>query len=285
MAGEGSRRTTGVRLGEERSLTVWDAVDGELTEADADLIGFAELVAELAVSFLDEHRPGPQRTLVEHIVAGAVSVIPGTLAAAVETMSPAGILEAPVAENDVVARAVRQAQNAALQGPCLDALRNIKQVVVLDVARDDRWPGLAAAAASGGVKAIVCTPMEVDGRLVGALSLFSDADGYDDEVLTLARIFAAHAGVALTGARRIEDVNAALSSRDVIGQAKGILMERFKVTPDVAFAMLVRTSANTNTKLRAVCDELCRTGVLLRDPPRRPRPRPAAVPAGSSPPP
>ena len=66
---------------------------------------------------------------------------------------------------------------------------------------------------------------------------------------------------------------AALSSRELIGQAKGILMERFRMTESVAFAALVKVSADNNIKLRTVCEELCRTGILVstvaKRPPRR----------------
>jgi AmiR/NasT family two-component response regulator len=59
-----------------------------------------------------------------------------------------------------------------------------------------------------------------------------------------------------------------LSTRDVIGQAKGILMERFGLTADAAFAVLVKASSETNTKLRIVCEQLCLTGVLEAQDPR-----------------
>jgi hypothetical protein len=116
--------------------------------------------------------------------------------------------------------------------------------------------------------------MEAADRRLGVLSLISrDAEFVKDEdTPTMASVFAAHAAVALTGQRRIQDINGALTSRDVIGQAKGILMERFQVSPEVAFAMLVRTSSVTNLKLRVVCDQLCLTG-LRPDPPRTRRRR------------
>ncbi len=239
--------------------------------------GFAELVAQTALSFLDETRGGPAPILVEQIVAGAVLVIPGTVAAAVENLDEQGRLYAPVMEGDAAARSVMEAQNEAGEGPCRDALRDNKQIVTDDLATDPRWPSFSARATELGMRAIVCTPMEADGRRLGVLSLVSrSADfGRDEETAIMATVFAAHAAVAMLGARRIQDINRALTHRDVIGQAKGILMERFQVTPDVAFAMLVRTSSMTNLKLREVCDELCATGTLRPDPPRGRRPRTA----------
>ena len=75
-------------------------------------------------------------------------------------------------------------------------------------------------------------------------------------------MFAAHAAVALAGAQQLEHVRSALVNRDVIGQAKGILMERFKMTGDQAFLALVAASQQTNRKLHVVAAELALTGVL-----------------------
>ena len=132
--------------------------------------GFAELVAKTALSFLDETGGGPARTLVEQIVAGAVLVIPGTVAAAVENLDEQGRLYAPDMEGDAAARSVMEAQNEAGEGPCRDALRDNKQIVTDDLATDPRWPSFSARATELGMRAIVCTPMEADGRRLGVLS-------------------------------------------------------------------------------------------------------------------
>lgn len=231
-------------------------------------MSFAELVADTALSLLDPPRPGGQRTVVEQIVAGALSVIPGTLAAAVVTVDRDGVLQSPVGVGGDIGRFVMQAQNSTNQGPCLDALRDGKQVVTGDLDVDVRWPLFGARVKEIGVRVMICTPMEAAGRRLGALTLISRTTEFaaqEDDVSVMATVFAAHAAVALAGARQVQDMNAALTHRDVIGQAKGILMERFKVTPDVAFAMLVRTSSITNVKLQLVCDRLCQTGTLLPD--------------------
>jgi len=159
----------------------------------------------------------------------------------------------------------------------LDALRDNKQVVIDDLETDTRWPSFTARAKELGIRSMICTPMEAAGRRLAVLSLISRSAEFveDEDTPVMATVFAAHAAVAMTGARQVLEINGALTGRDVIGQAKGILMERFKITPDVAFAMLVRTSSVTNIKLRAVCDQLCLTGVLLPDPPRGRRIRPA----------
>ena len=239
-----------------------------------DVDGFAELMAELAVSFSRKAHPG-RPDLAEQIIAGAVAVVPGVLAAGVLTLNSDGVLAAPVMCGDAVARAVMDAQNQAGQGPCMDAWSDEKQVVVVDVAADLRWPVFSGLIAGLGVRSMVCTPISVKGARVGVLSLVGDGIDFgdvDEDTAMLARVFAAHAGVAMTGEQRALDATAALSTRDVIGQAKGIVMERFGVTADAAFAMLVRASADTNTKLRTVCDRLCHTGFLKPPTPHKATP-------------
>lgn len=247
-----------------------------------EVASFAELVAELALSYADERAPVPQTPLVEQIVAGALAVLPGAVAAAVETPGPDGRLCAPVMVGDDVARRLREIQNRSGEGPALNALHDHKQVAAMDLASDQRWPAFAVEARDAGVAAIVCTPMEVNGRRVGVLTLLGAQPSFGDpeeDIESLARIFAAHAAVALTGARQVNDMTIALSSREVIGQAKGILMERFKVAPEVAFTVLVRASSITNTKLRTVCERLCETGFLPGGPHSRSAPPRRSTPS------
>lgn len=229
-----------------------------------EVVGYAELVARLALSYADE-RDEQRASLVEHIVAGAINLIPGVVAAAVVTLDKNGRLTTPLAAGDQVAAWVMAVQNHLNDGPCLDALHNHKQISVTDVATELRWMQFADQVRQVGVAAMVCTPMEVAGRSVGVLTLLSTQPHFGnpgEDTEEEARVFAAHAALALAGADRVGNLNAALSSRDVIGQAKGILMERFRLTPDAAFAVLVKASSDSNTKLKVLCQDLCDTGAL-----------------------
>jgi hypothetical protein len=220
--------------------------------------GFAELMADLAVSLGRPQTVGRQPDLVSDIVDGAVTIIPGVRAAAVLRLTGDGMLTAPIVRGEHVVRAVMDAQNQWGQGPSLDAWRDNKQVVILDVAADPRWPEFSRRMAGLRVRCMVCTLM---GDSI-------DFDDVDEDTAMMARVFAAHAGLAMTGEQHAADATAALSTRDVIGQAKGILMERFGLTADAAFAVLVKASSETNTKLRIVCEQLCLTGVLEAQDPR-----------------
>ncbi|WP_219415491.1 GAF and ANTAR domain-containing protein [Pseudonocardia nigra] len=102
---------------------------------------------------------------------------------------------------------------------------------------------------------------------LGALNLYNArAGGFDDESEHVGLLLAAHAGVALAGAQREQRLRTVVDTRDLIGQAKGILMERHKVDADQAFAMLVRASQNANRKLRDVAEHLTASGELAVGP-------------------
>ncbi len=95
---------------------------------------------------------------------------------------------------------------------------------------------------------------------LGALNLYSTRlDAFDEDDLAEGLALAAHAAVAMTAAQEAEHLRTAMDTRTVIGQAAGILMERFDLTEDHAFAVLVRVSSTTNTKLRQVAADLVRT--------------------------
>ncbi len=237
----------------------------------SDGVGFAELVAELSLEY---HSDSPEQpALIDQIVAGAVAVIPGVVSAAVE-LRQGDTLSARVVQGDDTAVQLMNTENDVVQGICLQAWGQWEQIVTGDVTIDTRWLDLGDALRQRQVqvRAVVCTPMEVAGRKVGVLTLVSDRPHFgqsaDPDIAVLARVFAAHAGVALAGRLQHADMTAALGSRDLIGQAKGILMERFKITSSAAFAMLVAASSRTNTKLVAVCERLTDTGELRTTAPK-----------------
>ena len=247
---------------------------GRSAAADEEAgVGFAERVAELALAFHDDSTGRPN--LVEQIVAGAIAVIPGVVAAAVEHRHGDKLAAPMVMGLDTVTR-LMDAQNDSGQGTCLDAWSQWEQIVTADVTDDLRWPALGRMLQGRQIpgRAVLCTPMEVAGHRVAVLTLVSDQIDFGqpdggENIATLARVFAAHAAVAVAGKLRDGDLAAALGSRDLIGQAKGILMERFKITAPAAFAMLVKASADTNTKLAVVCERLSATGDLTVAPARR----------------
>ncbi|MHA3703451.1 GAF and ANTAR domain-containing protein [Jatrophihabitans sp. YIM 134969] len=148
-------------------------------------------------------------------------------------------------------------------GPCLDAARTQDVVVVEDTRVEDRWAPFGARARELGVASMICVPLWVDERVMGTLSLY--ASGPAAFVATdrhVAEICAVVSAAAVADARRSEQLREALQRRDVIGQAKGILMERDRLTADQAFERLSWASQRLNRKLFVVAEEFVATGQL-----------------------
>ncbi|MEV0803266.1 MULTISPECIES: GAF and ANTAR domain-containing protein [unclassified Kribbella] len=170
------------------------------------------------------------------------------------------------AVTDPVVADVYDLQLTSECGPLVTALRERTTVLIRDTTTDDRWPEWAAKVAALGVRSVLDVPMVTgDGNrsTVGVLGLYSpspDAFSPDDEAI--AHILARHASVALASARHEESMAQAVDARKLVGQAMGILMERFDVDGDRAFAILKRYSQDTNTKLRDVAQQLIDTREL-----------------------
>ncbi|WP_409332199.1 GAF and ANTAR domain-containing protein [Trujillonella humicola] len=195
-----------------------------------------------------------------------VASVPGTVAGAEEaTISLVGGRRRVVsaAATSRVARHFDDLQQATRQGPCLDAMYEHETIRVDDLGTDERWPELGRRAAEEGLRSALCVQLFVRGNDLGAMNLLARRPGaFDDESERVGLLFASHAAVALAQVERIGNLELGMASRDLIGQAKGVLMERYKITPEQAFALLATVSQDTNHKLVDVAEELSRTGVL-----------------------
>jgi GAF domain-containing protein len=161
-------------------------------------------------------------------------------------------------------------QERLSQGPCLDAVWEQQVVRVGDVGADQRWPAFAEQAPALGVGSMLCFQLFVESDQLGALNLYSTVpDAFGDESEEIGLMFASHAAVALAGAEHEQHLRAGMSSRDIIGQAKGILMERHRLTADLAFGVLTPVSQELNRKLCDVARELTDTGALPEGEARR----------------
>jgi hypothetical protein len=113
---------------------------------------------------------------------------------------------------------------------------------------------------------MLCLQLFVHRDTLGALDLLAHApSAFTDESEHVGLLLASHAAIAAADAHQFENVTSALVNRDVIGQANGILMERFTITSDQAFAVLAKVSQDTNRKLSVVAEELARTGWCTPD--------------------
>ncbi|MEA5367141.1 ANTAR domain-containing protein [Amycolatopsis sp., V23-08] len=198
---------------------------------------------------------------LQHVVDATAVAIPAAAVVSVTLRSSEGEVFTPV-HTDGAAADLDRVQYATGRGPCLDSAdpRGPAYAASHDLEAERRWPEFAAAAAAAGYRAVHSTevlPGAGPGRSTGALNIyFIDPYTLDDTDRHTALLLATHAALALAHARSTElaDLNdirlhQAIDTRDVIGQAKGILMHRQGITADEAFALLRATSQNLNVKL------------------------------------
>ena len=221
---------------------------------------------ELAAAARDMQDEGSSRQAMERAVALATQILPGCDAAGVCVVYSGKRVDTHATSNEALAQ-VDALQHELKQGPCLDALRQQDTVESSDLSTDERWPTWGPEVASRlGLFSIVSYRLFSTESNLGALNLYGKsksaftADDVHDGVA-----LAAHIGVALAGAQEVENLEKALGGRTVIGQATGILMERFDLTPDRAFGLLSKISQNRNLKLRPLAEQIVRTRSLPKE--------------------
>jgi GAF domain-containing protein len=162
---------------------------------------------------------------------------------------------------DEVAERLDALQARLGQGPAVEVIHGPLTIVVPDLTHDQRWPRYVPQAVQLGVAAQLSARLQFDQTAtLGSLNLYATAEPvFDDEAESLAEVFAAQAAVAIGGASVVTNLTDAMESRKTIGQATGILMERFRIDEAHAFAYLRRESSHRNVKLRDVAEELTRS--------------------------
>ena len=202
-------------------------------------------------------------------LTGTLEAILGSVTSAVPSADHAGLnlLERGRFEPQATYGAAPPPLDALQQrtgtGPCIDCSRDQVTVELRDTRTETRWPEFARAAEDLGVRAMFCVPLWVDERRLGSLSLYAEAPStFDDAARRIAELYATHAALALFEAQRAEQLRRAVVSRDVIGQAKGILMCRHRMTADQAFDLLKKASQASNRKLVNVAEAVAAAGEL-----------------------
>jgi GAF domain-containing protein len=225
-----------------------------------------ELMSRVARQLQEEH--GDVEGTLQSITALAVATIPNAKECSISYVISRKSVEPRASSSDLPGQ-LDQLQGDLGQGPCLDAVWDEEVVRVDDVGADERWPEFAAKASEMGIRSMLCFQLFVQGDQLGAMNLYARTPGaFDDESQEIARMLAAHAAVALAGAEHEQNLRVGMDNRDIIGQAKGILMERHKITAHRAFDVLARTSQHLNRKLVDVARELSETGAVAEPPSR-----------------
>jgi GAF domain-containing protein len=193
------------------------------------------------------------------IVASAVETIDGCEHASLSYLRGRELVSA--SSSDEVGPILDRIQTETGQGPCLDALRSGEVRVSSDLAHDSGYAIYGPrAGAETGVRSSIASPLHVGTRVIGALDLFSKEratfDVRDDTHTALIAILVAHSAPALAAALERADFAAALRSRDLIGQAKGMLRAASDLTEDEAFAVLIRASQRLNVKIVEIARQI-----------------------------
>jgi transcriptional regulator with GAF, ATPase, and Fis domain len=252
----------------ERSRTGGRAAPAERRRGEPSTQATREAVRhDLSQRLADLAREMQHQTDATAVMETIVSAVRGTIPGADEaTISLVQGRRRVVSAAATSGRARRfdDLQQAVGQGPCLDSMYEQATVRVDDLATDPRWPELGRrATAELGVASMLCFQLFVHESDLGALNLLSrHPEAFTDESERVGLLFASHAAIAVADAQDLNQITTALASRDVIGQAKGILMERYRITADMAFALLAKTSQDTNRKLAEVAEQLTRTGAF-----------------------
>ncbi len=224
-----------------------------------------DAIAELGRLLLDD---GDVDQTLQRVVDTASHAIGGCDMASVTLLrgtKPATVVftEPAVPEMDAV-------QYAAGDGPCLDAMRELR-TVRFDASRaEPRWSAFTGATRAQGVLSALALPLIVRGEATGALNLYAEAtDAFDASAEAFGELLARQASVTLANAKLYQTardamahLEEALATRDVIGQAKGILMNSFGLTAEQAFDRLRHESQTRNIKLRELADRIAYTGAM-----------------------
>jgi GAF domain-containing protein len=218
---------------------------GRLNFAEHSLQSVVDKVTQLAARFL----PGEPATSVTIVVGNR----PRTVAASAELATDLDVVQYRLGD-----------------GPCLSAATTGTQSLILDTRSPEQWAAFAREASERGCGSVLSHPLPVQEKVAGALNVYArELSTGDRQTLDLVSRFAAYAVVPVSNmylyesaVERVGHLEAALDSRAVIDQAKGILMERFKFTADHAFQVLAQVSMEHNTKVRDVAQQFVETGEL-----------------------
>ena len=234
----------------------------DLTRPPADspeVTGLAAVLAPLGAVLLSTETIS---SAVELVTALLVETVPGATGAGVTLVDSRGT-RSVAASDDLVTEADRL-QYELGEGPCLDSWRDRATLQVDDTTTEARWPQWSKAAAQVGVRSMLSSPLLAGQDCVGAIKVYSTEPGaFDARAAHVVELFARQAAVLLANMQTLADarrtsaqLTEALQTRDVIGQAKGILLARGVADDRAAFATLVAMSQHTNAKLRDVARDL-----------------------------
>ena len=225
-----------------------------MPHASDEVVQVAEVFAAVASTLAEDHDDMAQA--LDKIVRLAVEHLDACEYAGISFVERRTITSP--ASSHLVPKKLDAIQSETGEGPCIDAIKDHEVFQTGNLEDEARWPNFSSRGhAETGVSSILSIRLFVEEDTMGALNMYSTReDAFDDSDVALASVFAVHASVAMSAARRKEGLEKKAESRDVIGRAKGILMARSGVTDDEAFAMLKAASQRMNVKLRDIAQTI-----------------------------
>jgi GAF domain-containing protein len=232
-------------------------------------MGIPEAFRRLASLRFDEES---LEAVLRLVVCLSTAALPGTDATDVMVLRSSGLETVGAFDN---CRDLDDVQSRSQRGPCYVAMREAETVDATVHATSSRWPEFAQVATAGGFGAVLALPLRTPNRVIGSLGLFSrHRQGFDDDTRVAAALFADRAAVALANAIAFtaadllnRHLGEALASRDLIGRAKGILMERHGCGDNGAFDRLRHESQTTHRKLRDVAQGVAESSLSTHNKP------------------
>lgn len=211
-----------------------------------------QLHQRIAVLARELHnRPGDDsQAVIDQLVIEAVEMVPGAQYSGLTVTNRRREISTPACTHRYPAL-LDEIQQRTLQGPCLVAAWEHHTVRINDLSCDERWPDYQRAAlAETPIRSILSFEMFTSSQTLGALNVYADRKyAFDDHSVEIGLVYATHAALLWDSVRREQSFQSALATRDLIGQAKGMLMQQYDVDAVRAFELLKRISQESNTAL------------------------------------
>ncbi len=218
--------------------------------------GPTDVAAVLARAAKTIDNPASLEETLDAIVHAARDTIPGLEHVGISILHRGGKIET-VAGTDQLVWELDSLQYNLDQGPCVDAMKSDPIMYLEDARNDDRWPDYLRQAIEKGLRSQLGLRLYTEAQTLGGINMYSTSGpGLSAEAIELAELFATHASIALGRKRYEHQLAEAVASRQVIGTAVGLLMERYQIPEERAFQFLVRTSRTSNHKVRLIAQEV-----------------------------
>jgi GAF domain-containing protein len=206
-------------------------------------------------ALLQKLSPGDLDATLQSITLAAVEVLPHVHYSSITMRQSDGSVDSYAVSDDLLTDLDEQ-QFQLQEGPCYDASTDAPYIFAGDLGSDKRYPNYGPFAVRAGIRSQAGIPLFESNRTAGRLNLYSRQVGGLDHVEMVTRLFSHQAAVALSYSIEVTTLRVAVQTRTRIGEAVGIVMERYTIPEQRAFALLTRLSQTHNVKLRYIADEI-----------------------------